>query len=179
MSENKEVSGWVLILWGLLAVLFGLAAVTMPAKTDIWLLYLIAIFVLIDAVLLLFQLLSGKIYGVMKWALWLRVVLGLILGAAVVFFKPLLGSLILGLALIQLMGLQSIIIGVLGAIYGLQYIKKRGWWPVIFSVIWVIFGVILLTSPLASLISLTRISGVVFLALGVTNVMAGLKGKSA
>lgn len=179
MSENKKSSSWVLILWGLLAILFGFSALIMPAKTALWLLYLIAILILIDAILLLFKLALGKIQGPMKWGFWIRAILGLILGLGVVFFRPLLGSLILGLALIQLMGIQSIIIGLFEAFLGFKHIKGKGWWPIIFGVIWVIFGVILFMSPAASLVSLTRISGIAFLALGITYMMAGLKGKSA
>ncbi len=175
MSNNNKNARWLLLLWGILAILFGLVAVIMPVKTAVWLLYLIAVLILIDAVFLVFNLLRGKVHGPIKWALWIRAILGLFLGIAVVFFKPLLGSLAFGLAIVQLMGLQAIIIGVFETIYSLQHIKGKGWWPVLIGIIWVIFGLILFMWPVASLVSLTQISGIIFLSLGITYVIAGFR----
>ncbi len=179
MSKSNTRSWWVLFLWGVLAILFGLIALIIPYKTAVWLLYLIAVLILIDAIILLFNLIAGKISSSIKWALWLRAILGLGLGIVVVFFNPVLGSLILGFTLIQIMGIQSVIIGLFETIHSLKHIKTNGWWSVVFGVLWVIFGVILILWPAAALISLTQVSGIIWLALGVIYIMIALKAKSA
>ncbi len=180
MSKDTDTrSWWVFLLWGILAVLFGITAFVMPAKTAVWLLYLIAVFIFVDAVILLFNLIRGKIQSPIKWALWLRAILGLVLGAVVVFFNPILGSLILGLTLVKIMGIQSVIIGLFEVIDSLKHIKGKGWWSVFLGVIWVIFGVILFVWSAESLISLTQVTGIVWFALGIVYIMIGLKSRKA
>lgn len=178
MTETKKHIG-LLFLRGIIAILFGIAALIMPAITALWMLRLIAIFIFIDAIILLFNLIRGKIHGMVKTLLWVRAILGLFAGIVIVFIHPLAGTLILGLALIKLMGLQSILIGLFESLGGLKNIKKGGWWPVLLGLFWIIFGVTLFVSPAESLISITWASGLFGLALGVSYIMMALKSKNA
>lgn len=177
MSDKRvaKTGSWLwILLRGIIAILFGLYSLLMPAQVSVFTLQFIAIYILIDAIILLFYLVMDKEVKSPKWALWIRVIFGLWLGIYIVFIHPIAGTLVLGLTLITILAIQAIVIGVIEVITSV-FVKEVGFMGIIFGIIWIIFGVMLFVSPVQSIMSLVFVNGFFALSLGISLVFYSFK----
>ncbi|MFV0431045.1 MAG: HdeD family acid-resistance protein [Alphaproteobacteria bacterium] len=178
-TEQTALPSWGILLFrGILAILFGIAAIAYPALTTLWLLRVFAIFLFIDALFLIFALISGKIEAAMPHGLlWVRAILGLVLGIFIVFIKPVGGTLALGLTIAMFMAIEAIIIGGFEVVMGFKTIRQGGFWSILSGIFWIIFAIVLMASPVLSMVTITWVSGIFGIILGVTFILLAFKVK--
>ena len=157
---------WLVLLRGIVLVILGGYALAKPGMTLVGFTHVLGIFVLIDGVLAI-------IAGVLGWTEsrgWtiVRGALGIIIGGFVLGHSVVVGA-ITATIIVLIIAFQSIFSGVLEIVVAIKERKQidgAGW--LIFSgVLSVIFGMLLLTAPLASTLVLIRILGVFAILFGI------------
>ena len=159
---------WVLLLRGIVAIAFGVAAFVLPGVTLLSLIYIWGIYALTDGILALWAAFAGA--GAEKgqrWWLGLVGVSGIIAGLAAFFWPGLTAT-----VLLALIASWAIFVGVM-QIWGAIQLRKEmnGEWMLILSgVLQVAFGAILILQPQAGALSLVWIVGTIAIVLGLTYV---------
>ncbi len=178
MSENNVNTGnpsWLWILFrGIIGIIFGLCALFMTGATSVAVLQVIAIFILIDSILLIVHLIKGKEVIIPKWLLWIRAILGVWLGIYVVFLHPAAGTVLFGLSLVMVIAIQAIMIGIFEIIAAFS-VKDMGFWAFILGAIWILFGIALIIAPMQSILVLVLVNGMFALILGIALVFYSFK----
>jgi len=175
-KEHMDNSGWVLVLRGVLAILFGVLAFAWPGLTLMW---LVAMFVA-------YSLLAGVVSTIgafrirrvdSKW--WLPLLLGIVSIAAGIcaFLYPGLTALVL----VLVMGANAMFTGALDIAIAIRLRKvlRDGWLLVASGIVSVLFGALVFMAPgagalaLVWLISLYAVvTGVLLLSLGLRTLRA-------
>ncbi len=162
---------WVLLLYGVLAVLFGLLAVLRPvgaAAALAWTLGLLAIFEGVISAFAWFD----------KASLWPRGWLALYTIASLVFgVLAVMDPLAMAGALVVLLGVWLIVGGVYRIIFAIQVRKEiEGEWLLIVSgILAILLGLMFIASPVTGLVVTTVWIGVAALVYGAFQVLAALR----
>ncbi len=167
MDLRKQM-GLVMGLRALLMLLAGLYAVIWPTQALFVLIWAGAILLLVDGVLGLWALTFGGQKTGNFWFDVVRNVLQVITGL-LVLISPILGALVTIWFFVYLFALQSIIVGVMEIMIVLReralYAKI---WPVLVSgILYVLFGVALLFSPLLGAVIMTILGGILMVLFSV------------
>jgi uncharacterized membrane protein HdeD (DUF308 family) len=176
MAEILTRNWWLLVLRGVAAILFGIAAFVWPSLTLEALVILFGAYALVDGIFAIAAGISG-------WALdtgsrWF-LVLGGIAGVAaglIAFFYP--G--ITATALVYLIGAWAIVTGVfevVGAIE-LRHVISNEWLLIFSGVLSVIFGVLLFVYPAAGALSIVWLIGLYALVFGIATVVLAFRMRS-
>jgi uncharacterized membrane protein HdeD (DUF308 family) len=144
---------WLLLVRGIAAIAFGVAAIFWPAITLISLTLLWGAYIFVDGVFALWGAISGRGAGAMGARLWLAIsgVVSILAGLAA-FFWPGMTTFIL----LLFIGIWAVIIGVL-TIWGAIQARKEieGEWVLgLFGLLTIAFGLLLLFQPGAGALSL-------------------------
>jgi len=163
------VSGnwWAMVLRGLAAVLFGLAALSWPGLTLFVLLVCFGVYALVDGLL---AFVAGiRASGGRRWLLLAEGTLGFLAG--LVLFWP--GT--TALVLVYVISAWAIFTGLLKVLMGVAFRRKieNGWLMILGGLLSVLFGIILGAMPGAGLVTLVWLVGVYALILGVALVVLG------
>lgn len=163
---------WVLLLRGIAAIIFGIAAFAWPGLTISVLILIFGAFVLFDGV-------SGVIDAIRfrderpNWGLWLlEGILGVVVGLAMLLMPGLTAIFMIGL-----IAAWSIIGGVLRIIAAIQLRREiEGEWFLILSgVLSVLFGIAILVLPTAGLLSIAWLIGFWAIAIGVLFILLAFR----
>jgi uncharacterized membrane protein HdeD (DUF308 family) len=161
VADLKKRMGLVMGLRALLMLLAGPYAVFFPAQALFVLIWAGAILLLVDGVLGLWALTFGGAKTGNFWFDVIRNVLAIVTGF-LILISPILGALITVWFVVYLLAFQAILVGVMEIVVVLReralYAKI---WPVLVSgVLYVLFGIALLFSPLIGAVVLTVMGGV-------------------
>jgi uncharacterized membrane protein HdeD (DUF308 family) len=164
VADLKKRMGMVMGLRALLMLLAGLYAVIWPAQALFILVWAGAILLLVDGVLGLWALTFGGAKTGNYWFDVVRNVLAIVTGV-LILISPILGALITVWFVVYVLALQAILVGVMEIMIVLReralYSKI---WPVLVSgILYVLFGVALLFSPLLGAVVLTVMGGVLMI----------------
>jgi uncharacterized membrane protein HdeD (DUF308 family) len=157
---------WLILLRGILLLVLGLYALARPGMTLVVFTQVLAVFVLADGVL---ALLAG-IFGWTESRLWMivRGALAILVGVFVLGHAAVVGM-IAATILVFVFAFQAIVGGVLEIVVAIRERKEiegEGW-LIVGGVLSIIFGLILLASPLMSSLILIRILGAFAIVFGV------------
>jgi uncharacterized membrane protein HdeD (DUF308 family) len=158
---------WVFAIRGIAALVFGALAFIWPETTLTVLVFLFGAYVLVDGVSLLVALVRGdpvaRRHG---WAVAIMGVLGIVAGV-VTFVAPGLTA----LSLLYLVAFWAIATGTFQVIAAIQLRKEldNEFWMALGGVASVVFGVLLVASPGAGLISLVWLVGIWAVVFGVSS----------
>jgi uncharacterized membrane protein HdeD (DUF308 family) len=165
---------WVLLVRGIFAVLFGVAAFAWPGPTLVALVFLYGAYALVDGVTALW---AGAFAR--AWWLVLSGVLGIIVGIGTFFYPG-----ITAVALFYLIAAWAVIRGVLEIVAAIELRKViTGEWALILGGIFsIIFGVVLIAYPVPGVLALVWLIGAYALVFGVMMIvlafrLRGLPGK--
>lgn len=165
----------LMLLRGVLAVIFGLYALFSPQSALLALVFVYGFYAIMDGVTALVLGVRHRREGHWGWQL-LQGAVSLIAGLVALFWP---GPTVLALVLI--VGVWSIAIGAIGiveAFAAARYGEPWGW-PVVGGVVGIVFGSILLASPVAGTSLLLWVIGVTTLPLGLVYIIWALQLRSA
>jgi uncharacterized membrane protein HdeD (DUF308 family) len=157
-----------MVLRGIAAVLFGLAALLWPGMTLLVLLVIFALYALVDG---LFAIVAGiRDTGGRRWLLLAEGVLGLLAGLVVLFWP---GE--TALVLVYVISAWAILTGLLKVIMAISFRRQvENWWLMgLGGALSVLFGGILGFLPGAGLLTLVWLVGIYALILGVALIALG------
>ena len=161
---------WALLLRGIAAVLFGLAALFWPGLTLFVLIVFFGAYTVVDGIFAIVAGIRGS--GGRRWLLLAEGVLGVLVGL-IAFFWPGMTALVL-LYVIAAWAISTGILKVVMAIW-LRRELENEWLLVLSGVLSVLFGVILAVLPGVGLLSLVWLVGVYALIFGVALIVLGFR----
>ena len=154
---------WALLLRGISAVLFGLAALFWPGLTLFALIVFFGAYTLVDGIFAIVAGIRGS--GGRRWLLLAEGVLGVLVGL-IAFFSPGMTALVF-LYVIAAWAIFTGILKVVMAIWLRQEINNE-WTMALSGLLWVLLGVVLTVLPGVGLLSLAWLIGVFALGAGLT-----------
>ena len=172
--QLKEVAGrtWIWsVVRGALAIIFGLIAFFAPIETALVLALLIGIFAIVDGVIDLVDAIRHRGSAGMAG----RIVLGVasIVFGLVILFWP--GRSLE--VLVILVGIWSVVVGILQIVVSVGHRGDRdsGWvWGLVAGILSVLFGVLVMISPGAGLVTIIWIVGIYAILFGVALIAFGV-----
>lgn len=173
-TQLKEVAGrsWIWsVIRGALAIIFGLIAFFAPIETAIVLAVVIGIFAIVDGVIDLVDAIRHRGSAGMVG----RIVLGIasILFGLVILFWP--GRSLE--VLVILVGIWSVVVGILQIVVSVGHRGDRdsGWvWGLVAGILSVLFGVLVMISPSAGLVTIIWIVGIYAILFGIALIAFGV-----
>ena len=168
MLKGLADSWWTFAVRGVIALLFGIGALSYPALTVFVLVIFFGIFVLVDGVTALVMGFGGK-----KRPAY--ILLGLVSVAAGVFAMLRPGA--TALALLWLIGIWALVKGIGEIVAAIQIRKEvEGEWAIALSgVISVLFGIFVLARPGAGALAMVWLIAIYAFANGILKLMLGFK----
>jgi uncharacterized membrane protein HdeD (DUF308 family) len=163
---------WSFFLRGILAILFGLAAIFLPGVTLELLALLLAAFLVADGIFSLMVSFRGRHEVRQWWLLLLEGLAGIIIGL-MAFAWP--GLTVL--AVILIVGVWAVVTGILeiAAAVKLRHEIRDEWLLGLGGAVSILFGIILLVSPGAGAVVLALLIGAYALIFGISMIFLGLK----
>jgi uncharacterized membrane protein HdeD (DUF308 family) len=162
---------WTLVLRGLAAVVFGVLAFVWPGITLLALVFLFGAYAITDGVFAIVAGLRGREQE--RW--WLLLIVGIlsVIAGLLAFALPGMTAFVL-LILIAARAIVTGVFEIVAAIQMRKYITGE-WLLALGGVLSFLFGVLLLLNPAAGALAVVWIIGVYAIALGVLQLILGLK----
>ncbi len=186
MSEEKKLiqkfcleTWWLMLLRGIVLFVLGVLLLTKPGITLIIFVQFLAAYFLIDGIFSVFKSIKGRRYMQgWGWGIFMGVLE--ILFGIIVFGHPLAGMTLTVSILVYWFAIIAIIFGILGIITGIKVRKqaKGEWGMTVGGILAIIFGLILIIDPVASVVFFLTIIGVLAVIGSVVEVIISLKLRS-
>jgi uncharacterized membrane protein HdeD (DUF308 family) len=137
--ETKASPWWVHLILGVLVILVGIALLAAPAKTVFMLTYALGFYWIFSGILTLVGMFID--HSAWGWKLFMGLI-SILAGMAIVQY-PLISAVALPKIFILILGIQGLVVGVIGLIMAF---KGGGWGAGILGALSVIFGIILIAN---------------------------------
>src|SRR3712207_345107 len=163
-SPDLAPSWWALALRGLVAVLFGLAALFLPGLVLEVLILLFGAYALVDGILAIVAALESSGRGMRRPLLLIEGAIGILFGIVALFWPGL-----TALALLYVVAFWAIFMGIARIVMAIMLRREieNEWSIALSGVLSVILGIVLLLLPGAGLLAYTWLIGLLALAVGV------------
>jgi uncharacterized membrane protein HdeD (DUF308 family) len=163
-TQDHAPSWWALVLRGLVAILFGLAALFWPGLILTVLIILFGAYALVDGVLAIIAAFRSSGRGMRRPLLLIEGVIGILFGLVALFLPGL-----TALALLYIIAFWAILSGIARIVMAIMLRREieNEWSIALSGVLSVILGLILLLLPGAGLLAYTWLIGLLALAVGV------------
>lgn len=174
MSANQVATHhWgLLLLQGIIAVIVGLLLVTWPAASLIVLVQIIGIYWLVTGILALVSIfMDSSLWG---WKLCAGI-LGILAGF-VIIRHPIWSAILVPFTVVLFLGIQGII---QGAIDFLHAFRGGGWGIALLGAVNIIFGILILGSPLMATAILPIVLGIFAIAAGIVEIVGAFRFRDA
>jgi uncharacterized membrane protein HdeD (DUF308 family) len=171
-ANNKIVPWWLTLISGIAAVILGILLFVRPLSSTLFLVQVLGWYWFFTGIMHLVSLfMDSRAWG---WKLFLGIV-GIIAGLWIIN-NPITSPLAVGFTLVIIIGIQGIIYGIAGLIAAFQ---GGGFGAGALGVISIIFGIIILGSPLISVAALPWVLGAFALVGGIALIASAFmqKGK--
>ena len=167
----KEVTGkawWLFLLRGIIAVIFGLFVVTQPGMAIATLVVVLGWYWLLEGILNIVSAVTGR-SGDTKWYWALLSGLVSVIAALFVLGSPLVSAAVVGITLLWIIAIGAIISGVFNIINAVRLRKEidNEWSIILSGVLSLLFGIIMLSAPMAFGRALVIILGILAIINGV------------
>jgi uncharacterized membrane protein HdeD (DUF308 family) len=161
---------WALLLRGIAAVLFGLAALFWPGLTLFVLVIFFGAYALVDGIFAITAGIRGS--GGRRWLLLAEGVLGVLAGLVAFFWPD-----ITALVLLYVIAAWAIFTGILKVVLAISLRREieNEWLMILSGVLSVVFGVILAVLPGVGLLSLVWLVGIYAVIFGVALIVLGFR----
>ena len=166
---------WVLVLRGVAAVLFGLAAFVWPAITLTALVLLFGAYAFVDGIFAVVAAVSGPVRQARWWVLLLEGIAGILAGVLTFIWPG-----ITALVLLYLIAAWALITGILEIVAAVRLRQEiEGEWLLALSgIVSVLFGLYIAALPGAGALAVVWIIGAYALVFGVLLLALGLRLRS-
>jgi uncharacterized membrane protein HdeD (DUF308 family) len=163
-SPERAKSWWVLALRGLVAILFGLAALFWPDLILAVLIVLFGAYALVDGVLAVIAAFRSSGRGMRRPLLLIEGVIGILFGILALFWPDL-----TALTLVYIIAFWVILSGIARIVMAIMLRQEleNEWSMALSGVLSVILGIVLILLPGAGLLAYTWLIGLLALALGI------------
>ena len=162
---------WVLVLYGVIGVLFGIFAFVHPLGSAVALAWAFGVMALADGITTLVALFDNRVRMSRTW-------LALYALASIVFgVLAVVNPLSVAGALLLLLGLWLIVAGVFRIVFAIQVRKQidNEWMIGLSGALAILLGILFIANPVASLVTLMLWVGAAVLIYGVFQIAAGLR----
>ena len=183
MSEEKVLVQrfcfefwWIVLLRGIALTVLGGLLIAKPGITVIVLVQFLGAYFLVDGVFSVFHSIKGRKY-MQGWGWGIFMGALEILTGIIVFTNPLVSTIVTASVLVYSVAFMAILFGVLGIVTGIQVRKEiKGEWAMIAGgVLAIIFSVILIMNPMASMSVYLIVMGVMALMGGLIQIFASFQ----
>ncbi len=172
INQQESPSWWLVLLQGIAILILGLLLVTSPGITMASLIVFLGIYWLVDGLFSIIRIFLKDSDTHWGWLL-ARGILGILAGI-LVLRHPLMATVLVPTTLVFILGIQGIIIGVIGLV---QAFQGGGWSAGIMGGLSVLFGIILLANPLVGAFALPLVLGVFGIIGGIMLIVLAFKLK--
>jgi len=170
MIDMKLFPWWLLLLWGILALLLGAAFLFTPVLTTEILITFMGAWWLVGGIFALASLAVDR--SNMGWKIFLAVIN--IIAGILILLKPLYATaFILGFFVIFIAFWACFV----GAAHLFQAFTKKDWGNGVLGIISLIFGIILLFNPLTTIILLPFVAGGFAIVMGLCSIFVAFTAK--
>lgn len=173
-AERISNSWWVFLLQGIAVLILGFLLITNTAVTVTTLVVFLGVYWLIDGIFSLIAIFIKSSNLHWGWLL-VRGILGILAGMYVVR-HPLWAALLVPTVLIIILAVQGLIMGVISLI---QAFKGDGWGTGISGAVNILFGIILLSSPLMAAWILPVVLGIFGIISGIGLIIFAFRVRKA
>src|SRR5215203_4737788 len=163
-TQDHAPSWWALVIRGLVAMLFGLAALFWPGLILTVLIILFGAYALVDGVLAIIAAFRSSWRGMRRPLLLIEGVIGILFGLVALFLPGL-----TSLALIYIIALWAILSGIARIAMAIMLRREieNEWSIALSGVLSVILGIVLILLPGAGLLTYTWLIGLMALLVGI------------
>ena len=170
-ENSMAIPWWAGLVQGILSILIGILLLTYPAATTAVIVQFVGIYWLINGIFLLVGIFADKTL----WGLKLIAgILGILAGLSIIQ-HPLWSTILLPAVLVIFLGVDGLIIGVVSLIAAF---KGGGWAMGILGGVSILFGLLLLGSPLIAAFSFPLIYGIFGIVGGIGAIFAAFRRKN-
>jgi uncharacterized membrane protein HdeD (DUF308 family) len=175
LAKLLAATWWVLLLRGILAILFGVAAYAWPGMTLATLVLFFAAFVLVDGVFDVFAAFAGRKENENWWVLLIEGLLGIAFGA-ITWMRPDITTMVL----LLFIAFWAMATGILRIIMALRLRKEieGEWWLVLSGLASVLFGLVVMARPGAGAIAMLWLIAAWAVVVGVFLVILAFQARS-
>lgn len=166
------VSWWTILLEGIAALVIGLIFLTMPAITILAVTSLLGAYWFIIGILAIASIFSDRTHLGSKLAVG---ILGIIAGLAILSY-PIFSALVVPLTFVLYIGILGVVLGLI-SLY--RAASSRAWGHAVTGIISILFGLIIITNPLAAIIAFSYILGAIGIVGGIIAIAVALRIRSA
>ncbi len=160
ITQTQEIPWWAILIQGIFSVLIGLLLLISPGVTTLVLIQFLGFYWLISGIFGLVSIfIDSSLWG---WKLFAGI-LGILAGLAIIQ-NPLWSTLIVPGILVIILGVEGMIIGVVGLI---QAFSGGGWGAGILGALSLLFGLLLVANPLIA-------AGTLVILLGILGLVGGI-----
>jgi len=163
---------WVLLVRGIAAILFGLAAMVWPGLTIGALILMFGAFAIVDGVGALFAAFAHRGEAQYWWATALEGVVGILLGILVMVWPG-----ISAIALLFWIAAWAIVTGVFEVVSAIQLRKEISgeFWLILSGVLSILFGIFAFIRPGAGALAVIWVIAIYAIVFGITLIMLSFK----
>ena len=163
-THDNVASWWVLALRGLVAILFGLAALFWPGLALAVLIVLFGAYALVDGILAIIAAFRSSGRGMRRSLLLIEGAIGILFGIVALFWPDL-----TALTLLYIIAFWAIVGGIARIVMAIMLRREieNEWSIGLSGVLSVILGLVLMLLPGAGLLAYTWLIGLLALALGI------------
>jgi len=175
MLSRTQVPGqpwWSFLARGIIAVLFGLAALFWPGLTLLVLVYIFGAFALIEGIIAIYHAFQERSTQSNWWMLLLEGIAGVILGI-LVFIWPAITSLVL----LYLIAAWAFITGIIELVAA--FTTGMGWLLALAGVLSILLGIVLFARPVAGVLALVWLIGIYAIIWGIILIIRAFQARSA
>ncbi len=167
---------WVVLLRGIALLVLGGLLVAKPGVTALVLIQLLGAYFLVDGVFSVYNSIKGPKY-MQGWGGGIFMGVLEILTGIIVFANPLFSTIVTASVLVYSVAFMAMMFGILGIITGIRVRKEiKGEWAMITGgVLAIIFSVILIMNPMASMSVYLIVMGVMALIGGLIQIFASFQ----
>ena len=173
LQEKPPIQWWLVLIQGIATLLIGIYLLMDPVTTSRMIVFYIGLYWIITGVLSLVRIFTDR--GDTIWKL-INGVIGLLAGWFLVSNITDGATLVFGIGAVIILGIQGVIMGVLGLIESFQ---GAGWGPGVLGAVSIIIGVLLLGSPLGYALVLPWVIGSFAVVGGIFSIIMAFRLRNA
>lgn len=164
-------SWWVLVVYGVISVIFGVIAIVQPFQAGVALAWAFGIMALVEGVISVVAL-FGRDAGVSKGSLALYALASIVFGVLAVLYPVATAG-----ALLLLLAAWLVVAGIFRIVFAIRVRREiQGEWLIALSgVLAIVLGVLIAVFPIAGLLTMMIWIGVGALVYGVLQIVGGFK----
>ncbi|MFN2273270.1 MAG: HdeD family acid-resistance protein [Anaerolineales bacterium] len=170
-DKTPNFPWWAVLIQGIFSIVVGILLLLNTAATTLFILQLVGLYWLVSGIFSLVGLFIDRSFW--GWKL-LSGILGILAGLAVIQ-HPLWSTFLVPAVLVILLGIEGVIIGLLGLVTAF---RGGGWGTGILAALSLVFGVLFLSSPVISGITLVWLFGLISVVGGLASVFMSIRQRS-